>query len=88
MAAEIPVGTPGVIQHDLLGRLAVDVKRVRRRFDGGPEVDIFDGEIRATIQADGREVRIGLTPELVTDLPNWVDRCAARVMRNCRSGDS
>jgi hypothetical protein len=79
MAVEIPIGTPGTVRHDAFGDLSVDVKQQRRSFDGGPEVDVFSGDIKGTVQADGATVRINLTPELVTDLPSWVDRCAARV---------
>lgn len=85
MTAQIPVGTPGIGRHDVLGRLTVDVKQVRRSYDGCPEVEVFDGQIRATIQADGAAVGIILSPEFLgdadTDLPSWVDRCAARIMR-------
>jgi hypothetical protein len=85
MTAQIPVGTPGIGRHDVLGRLTVDVKRVRRSYDGCPEVEVFDGEIKATIQADGTAVGIILIPEFLTDvdtdLPSWVDRCAARIIR-------
>jgi len=81
MTVQIPIGTPGTVRHDVLGDLAVDVKQERQRFDGGPEVDVFSGTIKGTVQADGATVRINLTPELVTDLPGWVDRCAARVMQ-------
>ena len=53
----------------------------RAASDDGPEVDVFSGAIKATVQADGATVRVNFTPELVTDLPTWVDRCAVRVMQ-------
>jgi hypothetical protein len=59
------------------------MKQVRRSYDGCPEVEVFDGEIKATVQADGTTVGITLIPEFLTDvdtgLPSWVDRCAARI---------
>jgi hypothetical protein len=85
MTAQIPVGTPGIGRHDVLGRLTVDVKQVRRSYGGCPEVEVFDGKIEATVQADGTAVDIILSPEFLgdadTDLPSWVDRCAARIIR-------
>ena len=89
MASQIPIGTPGLVHHPVLGDLAVDVKQVRRRYDGEPEEsEVFDGEIKATVQADGAPVDIMLTPELVTDLADWVDRCAARVMQTIADLDA
>src|SRR5262245_39450135 len=86
MTAQIPIGTPGIVGHDVLGRLTVDVKQVRRSYDGCPEIDAFDGQINATLQADGTAVRINLTPEFAgldpgDDLTSWVDRCTDRILR-------
>jgi hypothetical protein len=82
MATQIPIGIPGLVRHAVLGDLTVDVKQVRRRYDGElEESEVFDGEIKATVQADGAAVGITLIPELVRDLAEWVDRCAARIMQ-------
>jgi hypothetical protein len=70
MATEIPVGMPCIVQHDLLGELAVDLKQVRRRPiypQSAPETDLLDGEIRGTVQADETAVKVALCPQLVTD---------------------
>lgn len=78
---EIPIGTRSVVQHDVLGELIVDLNQERKRPiypPGAPEADLLDGEIGGTIQADGAVVTVALCPHLVTDLPTWVDRCAAR----------
>jgi len=82
MAVDIPVGAPGIVQHDVLGALSVDLKRARRRYErDGPELDVLDGEIGGKIQADGTAVYIALCPHLIGDLPDWVERCAARIMQ-------
>jgi Uncharacterized protein conserved in bacteria (DUF2262) len=82
MAVDIPIGTPGMVRHDVLGALSVDLKRARRRYEkDGPELDVLDGEIGGKIQADGAAVSVALCPHLITDLPDWVDRCAARIMQ-------
>src|SRR5262245_31676404 len=82
MASQIPIGTPGLVRHPVLGDLTVDVKQVRRRYDGEPEEsEVFDGQIDATVQADGAAVDITLIPELVTAVAAGGDRCAVRVMQ-------
>jgi hypothetical protein len=82
MAVDIPIGTPGVVRHDVLGALTVHLKRARQRYEkDGPELDVLDGEIGGKIQADGDAVSVALCPRLISDLPDWVDRCATRVTR-------
>jgi hypothetical protein len=97
MAAEIPVGVRSIVQHAVLGELAVELKQVRERpyypktpweiiypkaAKEGPEIDVLEGEISGSIQADGAAVPFVLVPRLVAtaDLPTWVDQCASSLM--------
>jgi hypothetical protein len=79
----IPIGTRGVIQHQLLGELAVDLKQERKHPiypKGAQEAELLDGEIRGKIQSDDGVVTVALCPHLVTDLATWIDRCATRIL--------
>ena len=52
MVAEIHIGARSVVQHDVLGELAVDLKQEEWKRpiypEGAPEADLLDGEIRGT----------------------------------------
>jgi hypothetical protein len=46
----------------------------------GPEVQVFDGEINATVPVDGKLVPVSMSPVEITELSSWVDRCGNRVV--------